>query len=183
MNPVEIRLSGSGGQGLILAGLILSEAVLREGKRAAQSQAYEPVSRGGKSQSDLVIADDTPDYPLVTRLDFLLLLSQEAADDAPSIMKPEGIVLADADRVTQPPPFPNATYRLPMVKTAQTLGNPRAANMAALGALAALTGLCRPESLEAAIRERSPKSFRDVNVECMQAGFRLGNEANSAGAK
>ena len=63
---LEIRLSGSGGQGLILAAGILAEALVAEGRSAAQSQSYEPTSRGGLSRSDLVVSDGEADYPLVT---------------------------------------------------------------------------------------------------------------------
>ena len=50
----EIRLSGSGGQGLILAGIILAEGI-PDGKNAAQSQSYGPEARGGASRAELLL--------------------------------------------------------------------------------------------------------------------------------
>ena len=73
MDSYEIRLCGTGGQGLILAGRILADAVVREGRWVAQSQAFEPLSRGGVSQADLVISSSMVDFPLVSDLDFLLV--------------------------------------------------------------------------------------------------------------
>src|SRR3990172_7649104 len=80
---LEVRLSGTGGQGLILAGMILSDAVVLEGKWAAQSQSYEPLSRGGSSRADVVISAEEGDYPLVTEPDFLLVLDGGAGGAGP----------------------------------------------------------------------------------------------------
>ena len=77
-DELEIRLSGSGGQGLILAAGILAEAFVSEGRTVAQSQSYEPTSRGGLSRSDLVVSDGEADFPLVSELDYLVVLDQVA---------------------------------------------------------------------------------------------------------
>lgn len=170
---IEIRLSGSGGQGLGLSGRILAEALTKEGRRVAQSQSYEPTSRGGLSRSDLVAGDDTPDYPLVTALDFLLILDQCAVTDLEELIKPRTLVLADSDRVPEPPRGDFAVYTLPFTDTARRLGNERVANIVALAALVSLGGLCPGETLETAIRSRTPKGFLDLNLEAMNAGFQL----------
>jgi len=172
---LEIRLSGTGGQGLILAGMILSDAVVLEGKWAAQSQSYEPLSRGGSSRADVVISTEEVDYPLVTEPDFLLVLDPAAVETGPLELASGGTVLLDRDLA--------AAYavphriELPLVATARGLGNPRVANIVALGALTALTNVCRRDSLETAIRRRSPRGFEAINLEAMEAGHRLGAEA------
>ncbi len=103
MSDFQIRLSGSGGQGLQLAAKVLASAVLIEGKRVAQSQSYEPTSRGGLSRSDLVIGEEAVDYPLVTDLDCLLILDQVAVDGSRDLIRPSTLVLIDSDRVTTAP--------------------------------------------------------------------------------
>ena len=64
----EVRIGGTGGQGLILSGKMLADALAAEGKHVAQSQTYEPTSRGGFCNADLVIADGEVDYPLADRV-------------------------------------------------------------------------------------------------------------------
>ena len=170
---IEIRLCGSGGQGLLVAGAILAEALTLEGLRVAQSQSFEPTSRGGMSRTDLVATDGAVDFPLATALDCALILDQIAADPTAQLMKPEGLVLADQRRVPHPPRGDFALYALPLVDSAQGLGDPRVANLVGLGALARLANLCSASSLEDAIRSVSPTRFVDLNLEAAAAGRRL----------
>ena len=72
----ELRLSGSGGQGLILAGIILAEAALHDGKNVVQSQSYGPEARGGASKAEVIISDDVINYPKVNKSVMLVSLTQ-----------------------------------------------------------------------------------------------------------
>ena len=92
MQRVEIRLSGSGGQGMILAGVILAEAIgINDGKNVVQTQSYGPEARGGASRSDVVISDTEIDYPKSLRIDVLLCLTQQSYDSYHSLVKPGGL--------------------------------------------------------------------------------------------
>ncbi|GMR24215.1 MAG: 2-oxoacid:acceptor oxidoreductase family protein [Acidobacteriota bacterium] len=177
-DELEIRLSGTGGQGLILAGIILSEAVLLEGKWAAQSQAFEPLSRGGVSRTDIVVSSRMVDYPLVTKLDFLLVLDALAAKVSEGMLTDDAAVMLDDGSFNKAPFHAFRTIELPLVETARALGNLRATNMVALGALVAVTGVCRRESLERAIGRRSPRGFDSINLEAMERGYRMGAEVS-----
>jgi 2-oxoglutarate ferredoxin oxidoreductase subunit gamma len=170
---IQVRLSGSGGQGLILSGRVLAAALVVEGKRVAQSQSYEPTSRGGLSRSDLVIGDEIPDYPLVTALDYLLILDDCAAAASTSVLRPGAIVLTDDLHVTEPPSGDFTLHRLPLTETARALGNERATNMVALGALVALTEICAFASLEQAVRGNVPKRFVELNLTAVDEGRQL----------
>jgi 2-oxoglutarate ferredoxin oxidoreductase subunit gamma len=170
---IEIRLGGSGGQGLLVAGAILAEALTLEGLRVAQSQSFEPTSRGGMSRTDLVASDGALDYPLVTALDFALLLDQIAAGATAELLKPGALVVVDGERVPRPPPGDFALLALPLVASAQALGDARVANLVGLGALVALAKLCSDASLDAAIGSRSPARFADLNLEAARAGREL----------
>ncbi|HOP80709.1 MAG TPA: 2-oxoacid:acceptor oxidoreductase family protein, partial [Armatimonadota bacterium] len=93
----EIRLSGSGGQGLILAGIILAEAAaIYEGKEAVQTQSYGPESRGGASKSEVVISGSEIDYPKVTSPDLLLAMTQESCTKYLGDLKEGGIAILDS---------------------------------------------------------------------------------------
>lgn len=182
MTHLEIRLSGTGGQGLILGAMILAEALIADGRHVAQSQAFEPVSRGGVSRSDLVVDDATPAYPLVTSLDVLLVLDQCAVEVSRGLVRPGGLVLVDAERVPEPPSGDVRRVTLPLVATAKRVGNARVANMAALGALVELAGLCRPESLEAAVRAGVPAAYLEPSLAALAAGAELARAAPLAAA-
>lgn len=170
---IQVRLSGSGGQGLILSGQVLAAAQVLEGKRVAQSRSFEPTSRGGLSRSDLVIGDEIPDYPLVTALDYLLILDDCAAAASTAMLRPGASVLADDLHVTEPPSGDFTVYRLPLSETARALGNERATNMVALGALVGLTGICALASLEQAVRSGVPKRFVELNLAAVSQGYGL----------
>src|SRR5512136_1035390 len=96
----EIRLAGSGGQGLVLGGLILAEAAaVFEGRNATQSQSYGPESRGGASKSEVIISDQEIDYPKATHINLLLLMTEVAAEKYLKDCPETALVVADADLV------------------------------------------------------------------------------------
>ncbi len=92
---MELRIAGTGGQGLLLAGRILADALTAGGRHVAQSQTYEPTSRGGYCNADLVVADGDIDYPLATALDALVLLDRLAVAPSWPLLKPGALVIAD----------------------------------------------------------------------------------------
>lgn len=163
---------------MILAGIILSEAVLLDGKWAAQSQAFEPLSRGGLSRTDIVVSSKMVDYPLVTKLDVLLVLDPLAAGMSEGMLADDAEVLLDGGCVELAVFQAFRTIELPLVETARALGNLRATNMVALGALVASTDVCRRESLATAIRGHGPRGFESVNLEAMERGYRMGADVS-----
>ena len=173
MDKVEIRFSGSGGQGLILAARILASALVAEGRNVAQSQSYEPVSRGGLSRSDLVVSDGEADFPLSSGLGYLLVLDDAAASASDGVLNPDTVVLVDSELVPNPPKGLFKTKSLPFTETARTLGNKRVANIVALGALTASGAICDDAALENAVRAMTPPKFTDLNLEALDAGRRL----------
>jgi len=170
---IEIRLCGIGGQGLLVAGAILAEALTLEGLRVAQSQSFEPTSRGGMSRTDMVARDGAVDFPLATALDCALILDQVAAGPTAGLVKPRGLLLLDRDRVPRAPKGDFALHSLALCESAKGLGDARVANLVGLGALTRLTKLCSDESLDRAIRSTSPARFVDLNLEAARAGRRL----------
>ena len=173
MNRIEIRLAGSGGQGLITGMHILLRALALEGRRAAQSQSYEPTSRGGFCYSDLIVADDAEDYPLTTKLDCIAALSQIGLDRSLSFIKPGALLIVDERLVPEPPERGFDIHVLPMSQRAVATGSPRIANVVALGALIQLSGLIAPATLEEAVRQESAPKFLNLNLAAARAGFAL----------
>ena len=169
----EIRLSGTGGQGLGLGGKMLAAALSSDGLHVAQSQSYEPTSRGGMSRSDLVVTPETADYPLATALDYLLILDTRAMSISEGMINDNAIVLVDEELVPDPPEGNFKVHALPLTRTAISLGNLRVTNVVSLGALIALGDICSIETMEAAIKRVTPKKYAQMNLDAVRAGFEL----------
>src|SRR5574341_1705151 len=169
----EIRFAGSGGQGLILAGVILAEAAaIYEGKNVAQSQSYGPEARGGASKSEVIISEEEIDYPKASSLNTILALTQESCDKYYKDIKDTGVLLLDADFVKKCPEGKFTTLKLPFLKTAtDKIGKAMVANIVALGAVVELTGVVTKESIEKAVLARVPKGTEEINRMALQAGF------------
>ena len=165
----EIRLAGSGGQGLILAGIILAEAAgVYDGKFVCQTQSYGPEARGGASKAEVVISDAAIDYPKAIQPDVLLALNQKSLEAFSADLKPGGLLLVDADLVKEAPA--SRVLALPFTRIAREAGRVMAANIVALGALAQLTGAVSLQSLTAAVLARVPKGTEDLNRRALAAG-------------
>ena len=167
----EVRMAGEGGQGMILAGIILAEAAtIYEGHNAVQSQSYGPEARGGASKSEVIISAGEIDHPEVLQPDVVVALSQEAFRKFGSTVKPDGLLVVDADKVDSSS-APQA-IRLPITKIAfETTGRIITANTVALGVLVALTGVVSRQALEKAILARAPRGTEEMNHKALDAGF------------
>ena len=99
----QIRLSGFGGQGVVLAGLLLGEAGVAEGKYVAGSNSYGAQARGSGCKSEVVFSDAPIDFPHLTTADILVAMSQGTYDQYCADINPEtGLILYDQSQVTPP---------------------------------------------------------------------------------
>jgi 2-oxoglutarate ferredoxin oxidoreductase subunit gamma len=171
----DIRLSGEGGQGLVLAGRILAEAAaIYDGKNATQSQSYGPEARGGASRSEVIISDEDIDYPKATSLDLLLALTQESCDKYAKDLKESGILLVDSGAVTRLPEGKYKTYKVPITQIARSqLGKAVVANIVALGIIARLSNIVSVGALESAVLARVPKGTEDLNLNAFRTGMEV----------
>lgn len=173
MSRYELRFSGSGGQGLITAGIIMAKAAsIYEGKQAVQSQSYGPEARGGSSKSEVIISDGPIDYPKATTVDALLAMTQEACDKYTHDLKDGGILLVDSDLVTKIPAGNFKVVSFPIINTAKNdVGREIVANIVALGAMVALTGQVSRENAEKAVLSSVPEAFIELNRKAYSIGF------------
>jgi len=173
MSRYELRFSGSGGQGLITAGIIMAKAAsLYEGKQAVQSQSYGPEARGGASKSEVIISADAIDYPKVTACDALLAMTQEAANKYSHDLKEGGVLLVDSDLVKTLPAGNFKTVSIPIIATAkEEVGREIVANIVALGAMVALTGQISRENGEKAVLSSVPEAFLELNRKAYNIGY------------
>jgi len=175
----EVRLGGTGGQGVLLAGILLAEAAIRDGKNATQTQSYGPEARGGASRAEVVISDGEIYYPKVLQADVTLCMSQEACDRYGGQGRPGGLLILDADHVTRAPT--TRAVRVAMTRLAREVtGRELVANVVGLGVLAGLTGIVSREALEAAVRARAPRGSAEVNLKALAAGFEAATQVRGS---
>ncbi|MBI5453361.1 MAG: 2-oxoacid:acceptor oxidoreductase family protein [Deltaproteobacteria bacterium] len=169
----ELRFSGSGGQGMILAGIIMAEAASIYGtKNAAQSQSYGPESRGGASKAEVIISDDLIDYPKATAIDCMLAMTQEACTKYHGDVKEGGILLVDSDEVKVLPTGKFRLLKYGITSAARDeLGKTIVANIISLGMITELTGVVTHEAIEKAVLSRVPAAFLELNKKALQIGF------------
>ncbi len=179
---IEIRLAGEGGQGMILAGIILAEAAaIYDGKNAVQTQSYGPEARGGASKAEVIISEDEIDFPEVISTDVLLALSQEACDKYASNLKKTGMLIVDVDQVGRIPV--TSAIKLPITRLAvEATGKAITANVVALGVLVGLTGVVTSQAIEKAVMARAPKGTEELNHAALAAGFAATYEIGNAKA-
>lgn len=173
MPRYEIRLAGLGGQGIVLAGVVLgTAAAIFDQKRATQTQSYGPEARGGACKSEVVISDDEIDYPKVEQPDLIGVMSQEAFDKYLGDLKPGGIVIYDPDMILSLKEIKNARmYAVPTVRMAEKIGRRIVANMVMIGSVTAASKMIDPKAVEKAILRFVPKGTEKLNLSAFNAGY------------
>jgi len=177
MEKHEIRLSGSGGQGLILAGIILAEAAILDGKNAIQTQSYGPEARGGASKSEVLISDEAIDFPKVRICDVLLALTQKSYEQYKEGLREDGLLIIDSS-VKVEGALKNKIISMPIIDTAtKVLGKPMVTNIVALGAIVEVTNLVSHKALETAVLKRVPKGTEELNKKALAFGIEIASKA------
>lgn len=176
MSNMELRLAGSGGQGVILATVILAEAAILAGKYTAQSQAYGPEARGGSCKAEVLISEAPIGFTKVQKPTFLMVLTQKALDDYGHDLPENCVVLADESlKIPQELNLPHL-IQLPILRTAQEkVGKAMTANIVAVGAINALLGLVSQNVLREAVMLHVPKGTEALNARALEAGLALGS--------
>ena len=178
MDRFRMVFSGSGGQGVITATIILAEAaVLYENLNAVQSQSYGAEARGGATRSDVIISDSTIDYPKVIQPNVLVCLTQEAYNKFYPIIRPGGLLLTDTRYVQTQKKVDAQQKELPMYQNVMDrIGKPIVFNIYMLGAVIAILDLISPQSILSVLKGRIPRDFLELNRKALELGMELGRE-------
>ena len=171
---MEIRLAGSGGQGVILATVILAEAAVIAGKKTAQSQSYGPEARGGSCKAEVIISDDAIGFTKVQHPTFLMALTQKSLDTYTKNLPDDCIILID-DSLTLPAlALSHKVYSLPILATAaEKVGKAFTANIVAIGAINGILGIVSNDDLKKAVFMHIPKGTEAINEKALLAGIEL----------
>lgn len=172
MKKVEVRISGLGGQGVVLAGQILGKAAIFSGKNAVQTQSYGAEARGSTAKSEVIISTDKIGFPMVRKCDILVVMSQEALERNVRDLKENGILLVDSSTLENVPKVDAHIYTVPATKIAQEkFGQRLYANLIMLGALIKIASIVDRKSIEKAIKETVPEKVLALNLQALEAGI------------
>jgi 2-oxoglutarate ferredoxin oxidoreductase subunit gamma len=171
MGRMELRLAGSGGQGVILASIILAEAAVNAGKYACQTQSYGPEARGGSCKAEAIVSDTKISYPEVSDPVFVMALTQAAANKYVRNLRDDAIVLLDSGVTLPEGSHKYKVYSLPILETAEhKIGKLMTANIVAVGAINRILKICSFETLTETVRNRVPKGTEELNLRALSAG-------------
>lgn len=171
---MEIRLAGSGGQGIILATIILAEAAIEAGKYTAQSQSYGPEARGGMCKAEVVIDEEPIGYTKVENPTFLMALTQESLDKYTKSIDKNCLVLVDSSLTVPEILDPKNVTKVPILETAvKGVGKAFTANIVAVAAINALLGLVDYKDLRTAVLSHVPKGTEEINEKALKLGAGL----------
>ena len=173
MNTKRIVFSGSGGQGVITASIILAEAAVMN---AVQTQTYGPEARGGATRADVVISNKSIHYPKVINPHILVCLTQESYNKFSDIVRPGGLLVTDTHYVKQERVVDARQVQLGMYEAVmEEIGRPIVLNICMLGALIGLTQVVKAESILKALEEKVDPKFMVFNEKALELGLRLVN--------
>ncbi len=179
MERSRLVFSGSGGQGVITAAILLAKAaVLFEGKNATQSQSYGAAARGGATRSDVLISESDIFFPKVVQPNILVSLTQESYNTFSGIIRPGGLLLVDTKFVTIEKRVDAKHIALPMYDTVmEKIGKPIVFNICMLGALLGATRLVQAQSILKVLETSIPKDFMEMNKKALELGMEMGEAA------
>jgi len=178
MERSRLVFSGSGGQGVITAAIILAKAAaIFENKNAIQSQSYGAAARGGSTRSDIIIDDSEIFFPKVIQPNILVSLTQESYHKFAPIIRPGGLLLVDSKYVDIEKKVDAKHIALPMFETVmKEVGKPIVFNICMLGALVGISELIKPESILKVLETTIPKDFMDMNKKALDLGIKMGEK-------
>jgi 2-oxoglutarate ferredoxin oxidoreductase subunit gamma len=182
-NLTEIRISGFGGQGVILSAIVIGKAgCIFENGYSTMTQSFGPEARGGACSAQVILSNQPILYPYVTRPDILVTMSQEAYSLFTPQLKEDGILIIEQDlvRVEKLPPGVRV-YGVPATRLAEELGKRMVLNIVMVGFFASVTNILDPQAVRQAVADSVPEAFRELNLKAFDKGFEYGTKHLSAG--
>jgi 2-oxoglutarate ferredoxin oxidoreductase subunit gamma len=183
MERREVRVSGFGGQGIILSGYIVGKAAaIHDKKQATMVQAYGPEARGSACSSQVVVADGQIDFPYLSASDILVSMSQEAYEKFIGELREGGILLIDETLVNMGEIDKEIQiYTIPATQFAEELGRKIVANIVMLGFVAGATDVVTAEAMRAAVESSVPAAAVELNMKAFDRGYEYGVAQREAG--
>ena len=167
----EVRIAGTGGMGVVLAGVIFGNAAIHAGLNVVQSQSYGSEARGTAAKSEVIVSDGDINYPKVRKSDIFVVMSQKALEMYLGDAKPNSTLIIDPDLVDVSGIDSGfKVVKVPAMQTADEIGLRLVSNMVMLGALAKTVEMVSMEALEKAVSSSVPEKYLEINMKAVQAG-------------
>lgn len=174
---VEVIISGFGGQGVVVAGAVLTQAAVLSNYYASSTYTYGPEARLGSTRSEVVISDDEVDYPKVLNPDYWIVMNQHSLNTlAPRYQFGKTIVIADSSMIRFFDLIENKVkviHKIPATDEAEKLGDKLVTNMLMLGIFSGISGIITPENLKEAIRSTVRPQFFEINARAVDRGVEI----------
>jgi 2-oxoglutarate ferredoxin oxidoreductase subunit gamma len=176
MAATEIRIAGFGGQGVILAGIVIGKAAaIHDGKFVTLTQSFGPEARGSACSVQLLVSTEPILYPYLTQPDILVVMSQEASTRFGAHLKPAGMLLYEQDLIQLDNTIHGIRHcGIPATRFAEELGRKLVLNMVMVGFVTALTGLATPQAVRKAIGDSVPRGTEQLNLAAFEKGLAFG---------
>lgn len=167
---INIMIRGIGGQGVKLAGTIIGQAAIIDGRSAVQSTKYGSAITGGETRSEIKVSTEKIIYPRITDIDVYVALT---LDDLENYF--ESLIYITALEVAKeiPEPIKDKIILAPMIEIAEEAGSIKAMNMVLLGILNQLFNLASPEAFIGTIKYLTDERFNEINIKAFQKGLTL----------
>jgi len=178
MGTTEIQIAGFGGQGVILAGMVIGKAAaIYDNKHVTLTQSFGPEARGSACSVQLIVSDEPIFYPYLSKPEILVVMSQEACTRFGPQIRPGGTLLYEQDLITLGTPQPGVkTLGIPATRLAEELGRKLVLNMVMVGFVTAMTGIASPQAARKAVQDSVPKGTETLNLAAFEKGFEYGKQ-------
>ena len=171
MSNMELRLSGSGGQGVIMATIILADCALRSGKNVAQSQSYGPEARGGMCKAEVLISDDVIGFTKVMNPTFLMCLTSQSLENFTKTIDENCIVLYDSSLTLPQNIKSKNVYSAPILKSAkEVVGKSFTANIVAISVINKILNIATDDIVKEVVGEYIPNGTEEINFKALRVG-------------
>lgn len=168
----EVRFEGIGGQGVVMAAVVLAEALgVYHGLEVVQTSIYDPETRGGSVRSEVIFSSGPVYHPEAVKPDVIVAMSQKAADNSTDLAE-DGTLIVDPLFIQRTPRLAGKVFQIPVTEIADEVGRRLTANMVMLGAVARLMPVISMENLEKSVSARVPKGTAELNLRALWAGHK-----------
>ena len=176
----QVRLSGFGGQGVVLAGLLLGQAGVLEGKYISGSNSYGAQARGSGCKSEIVFSDGPVDFPHLTTADILIAMSQGTYNaHCTDVKEPSGLILYDQNFVTPRENLKVKQLGIPATEMSmKRFKNKQVSNIVFLGALIEVTKIVSLKAMRKAISMHVSPRFKSLNLKALRVGMEIGRKVH-----
>lgn len=174
----EIRITGFGGQGVILCGYIIGKAAsIFNDQHATLTQSFGPEARGSACSAQVVVSDDRVLYPYVTTPHALVAMSHDGYMTHKDNLSKDAIVVYESDLVRIDRHDPGVkTFGVPATRFAEELGRKIVLNIVMLGFFGAVSGILPGDALRRAVESSVPSGTEELNLKAFDKGYEYGLE-------